>query len=148
MRPRRPPSRPTKPKTGRTGETARLTPPKTLEIGLGANADRVRPELFWPYNQPKRRDVKVPRQGWCNESSVADSEYANDTGEVFCSRADAQVQTPRLMDHYKRWGLHIVAPSLCENSLALIHGVNALCHPRPSGESLPWAEGLQAVAIN
>ena len=47
-----------------------------------------------------------------DEFSVAESEYADDTGEVFCSRADAQVQTPRLMHHYGRWGLDVHAGSI------------------------------------
>ena len=50
--------------------------------------------------------------GTSDEFSVADSEYADDTGEVFCSRADAQVQTPRLMHHYRRWGLDVHAGSV------------------------------------
>eukprot|EP00964_Phaeocystis_antarctica_P006162 scaffold3356_cov66-Phaeocystis_antarctica.AAC.1 len=50
--------------------------------------------------------------GTSDEFSVADSEYADDTGNVFCSRADAQVQTPRLLVHYKRWGLDVHAGSI------------------------------------
>eukprot|EP00964_Phaeocystis_antarctica_P046530 scaffold26907_cov72-Phaeocystis_antarctica.AAC.5 len=50
--------------------------------------------------------------GASDEFSVAESEYADDTGAVFCSRADAQVQTPRLMSHYRRWGLEVHAGSV------------------------------------
>ena len=50
--------------------------------------------------------------GTSDEFSVADSEYADDTGNVFCSRTDAQVQTPRLLVHYKRWGLDVHAGSI------------------------------------
>ena len=32
--------------------------------------------------------------------SVDDSEYADDTALLFCSRSDIEVQTPLLLDHF------------------------------------------------
>jgi len=37
-----------------------------------------------------------------DEFLVAESEYADDTAAVFCSRADAEKQTPTMMLHYER----------------------------------------------
>ena len=43
------------------------------------------------------------------EFTVADSEYADDTALPFCSRADVEEYTPKLMKHFERWGMEIHA---------------------------------------
>ena len=59
----------------------------------------------------------------CHERSAHDHFHAR--GKIQLNRLQARVlQVPRRHAQL----LHIVAPSLCENSLALIHGVNALRH--------------------
>jgi hypothetical protein len=41
--------------------------------------------------------------------TFGDSEYADDTGLAFCSRADVETQTPRVMVHFTKWGMEIHA---------------------------------------
>jgi hypothetical protein len=41
------------------------------------------------------------------EFTVPDSEYADDTGLPFCSRADLDAQTPRVCAHFRRWGMEV-----------------------------------------
>ena len=41
--------------------------------------------------------------------TIADSEYADDTGMPFTSREDVQEQTPIVMTHFGRWGMEIHA---------------------------------------
>ena len=50
--------------------------------------------------------------GAADQFSIVDSEYADDTGLFFCSRADVEVQTPRVMTHFARWGMEIHAGTL------------------------------------
>ena len=45
------------------------------------------------------------------EFAVSDSEYADDTAIPFTSRSDAEVYTPLLMEHFRRWGLEVHAGS-------------------------------------
>ena len=42
-----------------------------------------------------------------DEFNVGDSEYADDTGMAFCSRADVVEQAPKLLDHFEAWGMEI-----------------------------------------
>ena len=42
-----------------------------------------------------------------DEFTVPDELYADDTALPFCSRADLDVQSPRLMAHFARWGLEV-----------------------------------------
>ena len=44
-----------------------------------------------------------------HEFSIADSEYADDTGMPFCSRADVEEQTPHVLSHFGRWGMEVHA---------------------------------------
>ena len=44
-----------------------------------------------------------------DEFAVIDSEYADDTALVFCSKADVEAQTPNVMLHFKRWGMEVHA---------------------------------------
>ena len=41
------------------------------------------------------------------EFTVVDSRYADDTGLAFCSRADVDLQTPRVITHFGKWGMEI-----------------------------------------
>ena len=41
------------------------------------------------------------------ESSVPDSEYADDTAFLFESRADCQRMTPLMVEHFDKWGLEV-----------------------------------------
>jgi hypothetical protein len=43
------------------------------------------------------------------EFAVSDSEYADDTGLFFTSRADVDEQTPEVMTHFERWGMEVHA---------------------------------------
>jgi len=45
------------------------------------------------------------------EFAVSDSEYADDTAIPFTSRSDAEIFTPLLMEHFRRWGLEVHAGS-------------------------------------
>ena len=45
------------------------------------------------------------------EFAVSDSEYADDTAIPFTSRSDAEIYTPLLMEHFRRWGLEVHAGS-------------------------------------
>ena len=47
--------------------------------------------------------------GAADEFAVIDSEYADDTGLPFCSRADAEEQAPNVMSHFGRWGMEVHA---------------------------------------
>ena len=47
-----------------------------------------------------------------DEFTVGDSEYADDTGLLFCSCADVEVQTPHVMQHFTDWGMEIHAGTL------------------------------------
>ena len=42
-----------------------------------------------------------------DEFSISDLEYADDTGLPFCSRSDLDEQTPRVVTHFKRWGMEV-----------------------------------------
>ena len=42
-----------------------------------------------------------------DEFTVPDSEYADDTALPFCSRSDLDEQTPRLVTHFRRWGMEV-----------------------------------------
>ena len=42
-----------------------------------------------------------------NEFALGDSEYADDTGLIFCSRVDADEQTPEVCAHFARWGMEV-----------------------------------------
>ena len=42
-----------------------------------------------------------------DEFTVSDSEYADDTALPFCSRADLDEQTPRVVTHFRRWGMEV-----------------------------------------
>ena len=44
-----------------------------------------------------------------DEFAIIDSEYADDTALPFCSRADAEEQSPAVMKHFKRWGMEVHA---------------------------------------
>ena len=41
------------------------------------------------------------------EEIVFDSEYAEDTALLFCSRGDVKEQTPALMEHFAYWGMEV-----------------------------------------
>jgi hypothetical protein len=43
------------------------------------------------------------------EFAVDDSEYADDTALLYCSRCDTEVQTPLLLDHFADWGMEVHA---------------------------------------
>ena len=45
------------------------------------------------------------------EFAVSDSEYADATAIPFTSRSDAEIFTPLLMEHFRRWGLEVHAGS-------------------------------------
>ena len=42
-----------------------------------------------------------------DEFTLGDSEYADDTGLLFCSRHDVTHRTPLIMAHFSRWGMEI-----------------------------------------
>ena len=42
-----------------------------------------------------------------DEFTVGDSEYADDTALLFCGRCCVEEQTPRLMEHFGRWGMEV-----------------------------------------
>ena len=44
-----------------------------------------------------------------DDLTIAYSEYADDTGMPFTSRADVEEQTPAVMTHFDRWGMEIHA---------------------------------------
>eukprot|EP00966_Prymnesium_polylepis_P301234 6960549-Prymnesium_polylepis.1 len=44
-----------------------------------------------------------------DDVTIADSEYAYDTGIPFTSREDVEEQTPSIMAHFERWGMEIHA---------------------------------------
>ena len=48
-----------------------------------------------------------------DEFTIGDSEYADDTAMPFCSRADAEEQTPLIMEHFSAWGMEIHA-GICD----------------------------------
>ena len=47
-----------------------------------------------------------------DEFTVVDSEYADDTGLPFCSRADVEEQAPLVMRHFERWGMEVHAGTM------------------------------------
>ena len=49
---------------------------------------------------------------------IADSEYADDTGMPFCSRADVDAQTPEVYAHFTRFGMEVHAGvyEVCDDS--------------------------------
>jgi hypothetical protein len=51
--------------------------------------------------------------GAADEFDIIDSEYADDTGLPFESRAVVQEQTPNVMKHFGRWGMEVHA-GVCE----------------------------------
>ena len=47
--------------------------------------------------------------GAADEFAIADSEYADDTALAFCSRVDLDVQAPRVITHFERFGMEVHA---------------------------------------
>ena len=43
----------------------------------------------------------------CTEFKVSDSEYADDTGLVFCDRDAVVKMAPVINDHFRRWGMEV-----------------------------------------
>ena len=43
----------------------------------------------------------------CTEFRMSDSEYADDTGLMFCSRADVERMAPLVIAHFRRWGMEV-----------------------------------------
>ena len=43
----------------------------------------------------------------CTEFKVSDSEYADDTGLVFCDRESVARMAPVINDHFRRWGMEV-----------------------------------------
>jgi len=43
----------------------------------------------------------------CSEFRMSDSEYADDTGLVFCSREDVVRMAPKVNAHFARWGMEV-----------------------------------------
>lgn len=41
------------------------------------------------------------------EFSLRDSMYADDAGLAFCSRRGVEVETPKVVAHFARWGMEI-----------------------------------------
>ena len=60
--------------------------------------DKVRGRLF---------DVGGKSARDCCEFQVSDSEYADDTGLVFCDRAAVEKMAPLVNHHFQRWGMEV-----------------------------------------
>ena len=50
-----------------------------------------------------------------DEFTIADSEYADDTGIPFTSRKDLDEQTPNVMAHFERWGMEVHAGTYAQD---------------------------------
>ena len=88
-----------------------------------------------------------------NEFSLGDSEYADDTGLLFCSRADVDEQTPRVYSHFERWGMEVhvgtadkgskseilfcPAPAACYTYPDVFDGVDLSNVMLPNGSHMP-----------
>ena len=48
-----------------------------------------------------------PHKADGQELSISDSEYADDTAFVFTSREDTQRMTPKVVNHFARWGMQV-----------------------------------------